>query len=275
VGPNMKDISTAPADMPIPQPEDSQPAAAQRYRAIWLSDIHLGQRSCAAESLLDFLKHHDAEQWYLVGDILDGKSLDQTLNWPQLHNDVVQKMLRKARKGARVVFIPGNHDRFLLGFSRHSFGVILVLPETMHETADQRLLWVVHGDQFDSVVQYAPWLSFFGKKHQDRLLPAGRFLNRIRRKLGFAEWSLSAHIQSDTETRNPTSAPFVEALLHAARRKGTDGVICGHTHKAEIRKVNGQLYCNTGDWVHSCTALVEHFDGRLELIHWKGESRAG
>ncbi len=245
-------------------------SSGKRYRAIWISDLHLGRRACEAERLLDFLKHHDADYWYLVGDILDGLELKQTHNWPQLHNDVVQKMLRKVRKGARVVCIPGNHDRFLLGFTRHSFGVLWILPETMHETADGRRLWVVHGDQFDGVVQYAPWLALLGKDGNDRMLPVGRFLNRLRRKLGFHEWSLSEHIHEHVKDSQTGCANFEKALLRAARRKGTDGVVCGHTHQAGIKEVDGQLYCNTGDWVESCTAIAEHFNGHLELIPWKG-----
>jgi UDP-2,3-diacylglucosamine pyrophosphatase LpxH len=267
---------------PIPFPElDDRPLTAaeeavaatrptRRYRTIWISDVHLGWRACEAPRLLDFLKNHDADCWYLVGDILDGWALKRSWNWPQSHNDVVQKILRKVRKGSRVVCVPGNHDEFLHEFARLSFGGILILPDAMHETADERRLWVLHGDRFDSVVHYAPWLTVLGNNGYDWMIYIGQFLNRIRRRLGFPEWSLSAYVKGRVKNIVAFVTNYENAILREARRNGADGVVCGHIHHAEIKEVGDQLYCNCGDWVESCTALVEHFDGRLEIIRWKG-----
>lgn len=264
--------STPSVSLPLQTEEsDELPSPiARRFRTIWISDLHLGWRACQAERLLDFLKHHDADQWYLVGDILDGWALKRSWNWPQTHNDVVQKILRKVRKGSRVVCIAGNHDEFLHDFARLSFGGILVLPDTMHETADERRLWVLHGDRFDSVVHYAPWLTVLGNNGYDFMIHVGNILNRLRRALGFPEWSLSAFVKRRVKNIVKYIADFEHALMREARRNGTDGVVCGHIHHAEIKEVDGLLYCNTGDWVESCTALVEHFDGRLEIIRWNG-----
>lgn len=245
------------------------PHPARRYRSIWISDFHLGWRACEADRLLDFLKHHDADHWYLVGDILDGWALKRSWNWPQSHNDIVQKLLRKVRKGSRVVCIPGNHDEFLHQFARLSFGGIIVLPDTVHETADGRRLWVLHGDEFDSIVHYAPWLAVLGNNGYDLMIHVGRFLNRIRRRLGFPDWSLSAYVKSRVKNIVRFVTDYEQAMLREARRNGADGVVCGHIHKAEIRTIDGMTYGNCGDWVESCSALAEHFDGRLELIHWK------
>ena len=250
------------------------PHATQRYRSIWISDLHLGWRACEAPRLLDFLKHHDADNWFLVGDILDGWALKRSWNWPQSHNDVVQKILRKVRKGARVVCIPGNHDEFLNEFARLSFGGILVLPETVHETADNRRFWVIHGDQFDGVVHYAPWLTVLGNNGYDFMIHVGRVLNRAFRKLGFPEWSLSAYVKGRVKNIVKFIVDYEHAMMREARRNGVDGVVCGHVHKAEIKNVDGLLYCNAGDWVESCTAIVEHFDGRLDLIRWPAEYTA-
>ncbi len=261
-----------PAIDPLPIPAETAaatPHPVTRYRTIWLCDLHLGWRACEAQRLLDFLKLHDADHWYLVGDILDGWALKRSWNWPQSHNDIVQKLLRKVRKGARVICLPGNHDEFLHGFARLSFGGILILPDTMHETADRRRLWILHGDRFDSVVHYAPWLTVLGNNGYDFMILAGQFINRIRRRLGFPEWSLAASLKRRVKNIVRFITDYENALLREARRHGADGVVCGHIHQAEIKQVDHLLYCNAGDWVESCTALVEHFDGRLELLRWK------
>lgn len=249
-------------------------ATPRRFRTVWISDFHLGWRASEAERLLDFLKHHDADHWYLVGDILDGWALKRSWNWPQSHNDVVQKLLRKVRKGARVVCVPGNHDEFLNQFARLSFGGILVLPDAMHETADGRRLWVLHGDRFDGIVQYAPWLTVLGNNGYDLMIHVGQVLNRIGRWLGLPEWSLSAYVKSRVKNVVRFIVDYERAMLHEARRHGADGVVCGHIHQAEIKQVDSLLYCNCGDWVESCTALGERFDGQLELIRWKGAPNA-
>lgn len=248
----------------------ASPHATQQYRTIWLSDAHLGWRGSEAGQLLEFLKHHDAEHWYLVGDMVDGWMLKRTWHWPQHHNDIVQKLLRKVRKGSRVDYIPGNHDEFLRDFVGLQFGGVTLLRDALHTTADGRKLWVLHGDEFDSIVHYAPWLAFLGNNGYDAMILLGRPLNRLRRWLGRPDWSLSAYVKQRVKNIIKFVTDYEQALAREARKRGADGVICGHIHKAEIRAFEGIAYYNTGDWVESCTALVEHFDGRLEIIRWRG-----
>jgi len=262
------DIPLRPAEAAVVSPHP-----AHHYRTIWISDIHLGWRACEAERLLDFLKHHDADHWYLVGDIIDGWMLKRSWNWPQSHNDVVQKLLRKARKGSRVVCMPGNHDEFLRDFANLSFGGIEVLPDAMHETADGRRIWTLHGDLFDSIVHYAPWLTVLGNNGYDLMIHVGQALNSLRRWLGFREWSLSAYVKQRVKNIVKFVTDYEHALMSEARRRGADGVVCGHIHKAEIKEIDGLTYFNAGDWVESCTAVVEHFDGRMELVKWAGATQ--
>ncbi|TAN37015.1 MAG: UDP-2,3-diacylglucosamine diphosphatase [Verrucomicrobia bacterium] len=245
------------------------PPAPHQYRTIWISDAHLGWRASQAAHLLDFLKQHDAEHWYLLGDMVDGWMLKRSWHWPQAHNDVVQKILRKVRKGARVDYIPGNHDEFLRGFIDLQFGGVTLLRDAMHTTADGRKLWVLHGDEFDSIVHYAPWLAFLGNNGYDAMILLGHQFNRLRRWCGRPEWSLSAYVKHRVKNIVKFVTDYEHALACEAQKRGADGVICGHIHKAEIRGFDGITYFNTGDWVESCTALVEHFDGRLELVRWR------
>lgn len=240
----------------------------KRYRSIWISDVHLGTRGCKAEFLLDFLKHNESEHLYLVGDIVDGWRLRKTWYWPQAHNDVVQKILRRARKGVQVYYIPGNHDEAARDYAGLQFGGVHVVEEMIHVTADGRRLLVTHGDRFDVVVKYARWLAFIGDNAYVILLQANTLFNWVRRKLGFPYWSLSAFLKHKTKTAVEFIGNYETALGDEARRRKVDGVVCGHIHNAEIRDMEGILYCNDGDWVESCTALVEHPCGRLEIIDW-------
>ena len=245
-------------------------------RAVFISDIHLGTAGCQAEALLDFLKRHPSEYLYLVGDIVDGWQLRRRWFWPQAHNDVVQKVLRSARKGCRVVFVPGNHDEFARQFAGHGFGGIEVALEAVHVTADGRRLWVLHGDAFDGVIQCARWLARLGDRLYELSLRINRHLNRLRACMGLPYWSLSAWLKGRVKTAVSYVTGFEEAVAHEARKRGHDGVVCGHIHRAEMREIGGVLYCNDGDWVESRTALVEHHDGRLELLYWKArDERAG
>ena len=247
---------------------------ASHYRSIWISDIHLGTRGCQAGLLLDFLKHTESEHLYLVGDIVDGWRLKRAWYWPQSHNDVVQKVLRRVRKGCQVFLIPGNHDEIFRDFLGLSFGGVSVLKDAIHETADGRRLLVTHGDHFDAVVKYARWLAHLGDAAYTLLLNLNTGLNWARRRLGFEYWSLSAYLKKKTKKAVDYIGSFERVLADEARRRQVDGVVCGHIHNAEIRDVDGILYCNDGDWVESCTALVEHFDGRLEILHWADMVRA-
>jgi UDP-2,3-diacylglucosamine pyrophosphatase LpxH len=239
-----------------------------RLRAVFVSDIHLGTPGCQAVALLDFLKHHPSEQLYLVGDIVDGWQLRRRWYWPQAHNDVVQKLLRRARKGCRIVYVPGNHDEFARQFAGHGFGGIEVVQEAVHVTADGRRLWVLHGDAFDGVIQCAKWLAYVGDNLYEFTLRLNRHLNHLRGRLGLPYWSLSQYLKHKVKRALNYVTSFEEAVAHEARRRGHQGVVCGHIHRAEMREIDGVLYCNDGDWVESRTALVEHFDGRLELVQW-------
>jgi UDP-2,3-diacylglucosamine pyrophosphatase LpxH len=241
---------------------------ATQYRSIWLSDIHLGTRGCQADILLDFLRHNESEHLYLVGDIVDGWRLKKSWYWPQAHNDVVQKVLRRARKGTKVFLIPGNHDEVFREFIGLQFGGVTLLEDCVHETADGKRLLIMHGDHFDAVVKYARWLAHLGDSAYVLLLGLNTWLNWVRRKLGFEYWSISAYLKHKTKRAVDYIGSFETVLADEARRRQVDGVVCGHIHHPEIRTIDGVLYCNDGDWVESCTALVEHMDGRLEIIRW-------
>jgi UDP-2,3-diacylglucosamine pyrophosphatase LpxH len=248
-------------------------ASARQYRAIWLSDIHLGTRGCKADFLLDFLRWNDSEFLYLVGDIVDGWRLRRSWYWTQSHNDVIQKLLRKARKGTKVTYIPGNHDEWLRDYTEIELGGVKVVDDTIHETADGRRLLIIHGDAYDGVVKYARWLALLGDWAYNLMIWLNTHFNRLRRRLGYPYWSLSAYLKGKVKNAVVYVGNFAEAVADEARRRGVDGVVCGHIHKAEIRELGGILYCNDGDWVESCTALVEHWDGRLEIVDWM-EQRA-
>jgi UDP-2,3-diacylglucosamine pyrophosphatase LpxH len=239
-----------------------------QYRTIWISDIHLGTSGCQAEYLLDFLKHNEAETFYLVGDIIDGWRLKKSWYWPQAHNDVVQKILRKVRKGSEVFYIPGNHDEVARQFIGMTFGDIQIRNEMIHITANGKRLWITHGDLFDSVMQYAKWLAYLGDSAYTIILVINRWFNNIRIKLGFQYWSLSQFLKHKVKNAVSFIADFEAIMAREARKRKCDGVVCGHIHKAEIRDIDGLLYCNDGDWVESLTALVETFEGELKIIHW-------
>ena len=250
-------------------------SGALMYRAIWISDVHLGSPSCRAECLLDFLRHHDSEYLYLVGDIVDGWQLKKNWYWKQSYNNVVQKILRRARKGAKVTYIPGNHDEFARNYVGLLFGDIRVCRQAEHTTISGRRLLVMHGDEFDSVVQCARWLAVLGSRAHDFTVEVNRLLNAVRKRLGFPYWSLSQYLKQKVKTAMMHMADFEQAVADEARRRGADGVVCGHIHRPVIRDLGGVTYFNAGDWVESCTALVEHLDGRMDLIEWQHERPDG
>jgi UDP-2,3-diacylglucosamine pyrophosphatase LpxH len=245
-----------------------------RVRSVFISDIHLGTPGCQAEALLDFLRHVSCEQLFLVGDIVDGWQLKRRWYWPQAHNDVVQKLLRAARKGTRVVFIPGNHDEFARRYLGQQFGGIEVHEDCVHRTADGRRFWVMHGDLFDGVVQCAPWLAHVGDRAYEFTLRLNRHLNSLRARLGLPYWSLSRYLKLKVKRAVNFIGDFEAAVAHEAHKRGLDGVICGHIHHAELRQIDGITYANDGDWVESLTALVEYPDGRLAIIDWAEVLRA-
>ncbi|WP_290901812.1 UDP-2,3-diacylglucosamine diphosphatase [Aquabacterium sp.] len=245
-----------------------------KVRTVWISDVHLGTPGCQADALLDFLKRVECDTLYLVGDIIDGWQLRRSWYWPQAHNDVVQKLLRKARKGTRVIFIPGNHDEFGRKFLDHSFGGIEVAEEWIHTTADGKRLWITHGDLYDGVIQCARWLALLGDSLYEFTLKLNRHLNSFRARAGLPYWSLSKYLKLKVKRAVSYMGDFESALAREARKRGVDGLVCGHIHHAEMRMVEDILYCNDGDWVESLTALVEHADGRLAIVDW-GQVMAG
>jgi UDP-2,3-diacylglucosamine pyrophosphatase LpxH len=266
----------APRDVPPPPPSPAPGRSAQRrYRSIFISDTHLGTAGCQAGPLLDFLRRTESDFLYLVGDIVDGWQLKRRWYWHQSHNDVIQKVLRKARKGTSVVYIPGNHDEAARHFLDLAFGEILIRSEAIHVTADGRRLLVTHGDFFDAVVQCAKWLALLGDALYVFILRLNQHFNAVRARLGLPYWSLSQYLKHRVKNAVRYVGAFEEALAREARTRGFDGVVCGHIHKAEIRVVDGILYCNDGDWVESLTALVEHHDGRLEIVRWPDVVGAG
>ncbi len=244
-----------------------------RVRTLFLSDLHLGTKGCQAEALLDFLRRYDAETIYLVGDIVDGWKLKSGWYWPQSHNDVVQKLLRKVRKGSSLVYVPGNHDEFLRDYVGVSLGGIELAEHAIHETANGKRYLVIHGDQFDLVVRHARWLALLGDGAYTAALFVNTYLNILRRKLGLTYWSLSAWAKLRVKNAVNFISRFEELLAAEARRQEVDGVICGHIHHAAMHEDFGVSYVNTGDWVESCTVVVEHWDGSLELIRWSEAPR--
>jgi UDP-2,3-diacylglucosamine pyrophosphatase LpxH len=240
----------------------------RHYRTIWISDIHLGTRGCKADFLLDFLRHTESETLYLVGDIIDGWRLRRSWYWTQSHNDVVQKILRKARKGTKVIYVPGNHDEWLRDYTQLQMGGVELQDEVIHVTSDGRKLLVLHGDAFDGVVRYAKWLALLGDWAYTVVLQLNHYYNVGRRRLGYPYWSLSAYLKSRVKNAVEFVSNFADAIADEAKKRGVDGIVCGHIHQPDIRQIGEVLYCNDGDWVESCTALVEHFDGRLEILYW-------
>jgi UDP-2,3-diacylglucosamine pyrophosphatase LpxH len=249
--------------------DPTMPAAGRpRFRAIFVSDVHLGTRTSQATALLDFLRNNDADTIYLVGDIIDFWKVRRGPHWPQAHNDVVQKLLRKVRQGTRIVFIPGNHDEGLRDFVGMHFGGIEILQSVIHRAGDGRRYVVMHGDEFDVVVRTATWLAFLGDRGYELALWLNNPLNWVRRHLGLGYWSLSAYLKYSVKRAVNFIGAFEEAVASEARRNGADGIICGHIHHAADRMIDGVRYLNCGDWVESCTAIVEHDDGQLEVVHW-------
>lgn len=241
------------------------------YRTIFISDVHLGTRDCKAELLNNFLKHNTADTLYLVGDIIDGWRMQQNrLRWRQSHSNVVRRILGAAKRGTEVIYVAGNHDEFLRPMIPYglAFGRIRICNRAEHLGVDGRRYLVVHGDMFDGITQVAPWLSFLGDRAYDFILAVNTRYNRLRHWLGFGYWSVSKYLKLQIKRAVSYIFQFESNLTDYCRRKGYDGVICGHIHSAEIKNIDGTIYMNDGDWVESCTALVEHGDGRWEIVTW-------
>ncbi|WP_375249233.1 UDP-2,3-diacylglucosamine diphosphatase [Sphingomonas sp.] len=243
----------------------------RRYRTVWISDVHLGTRGCNADMLIDFLDHVDSQTMYLVGDIIDGWQLKKRFFWPAAHNDVIWRLMKRARRGTRMIYIPGNHDEMFRQFAGLDFGGIQIRRKAIHETADGRRLLVLHGDEFDAITLSHRWLAHVGDAAYNLLMALNRWVSAIRRRFGMPYWSLSKHAKAKVKNAVAFISRFEEIVAEAAGTRGVDGVVCGHIHTAEIRQIAGVDYYNDGDWVEGCTALVEHLDGRMEIIHWADE----
>ncbi len=264
-------FASIPAWLDMPEPRGFRPK--RKLRTVWISDLHLGTRGCNATLLLDFLASIECETLYLVGDIVDGWRLSKGWYWPDAHNEVIRRILKMAHRGTRVVLIAGNHDEMLRPYAGMEFGGVELALEAIHETADGRRLLVTHGDGFDGVVLYARWLAFAGDKAYSLLLRANGWFNAVRRQFKMPYWSLSAYLKKRVKNAVQFVCDFEEAVAHAARDMGVDGVVCGHIHCAEIRQIGDVTYYNDGDWVESCTALVEERDGTMSIIDWAEETR--
>jgi UDP-2,3-diacylglucosamine pyrophosphatase LpxH len=239
-----------------------------RYRSVFISDLHLGTPGCKAECLLDFLHHVESEYLYLVGDIVDGWRLKKRWFWPEHHDQILHSLLARASRGTRVVYLPGNHDEALRRLIGCTLGGVRILHDAIHKTADGRRLLVIHGDVFDGVCTDVRWLARLGSLAYETTLTINTGFNLVRRWLGLGYWPLSAFLKAQVKAAVNFVERYEHSLAAEARRRAVVGVVCGHVHKPEIRTIEGVQYYNDGDWVESCSALVEHWDGRLELLHW-------
>lgn len=250
------------------KPQKPTASRPLKYRTVWISDVHLGFRGCRADHLLNFLHAIECDYLYLVGDIIDIWEMRKRLFWPQSHNNVVRTILGKAKHGVHVVYVPGNHDELLRDFHELTFGNVRILDEAIHTNADGRRLLVTHGDKFDSVVRCSRAMAMLGTRLYDYLLKANYVVHGIRRKFDLPYWSLAGFIKHKVKNAVQFISNFEAAVAYETARLGVDGVVCGHIHRPEITTLNDIVYCNCGDWVESCSALVEHYDGSLELLRW-------
>src|SRR5207302_1926821 len=245
----------------------------RHYRTGWISDMHLGTRGCNATALLDFLRENDFETLYVVGDLIDIWSLRRGIYWPQQHNDVIQKILRKARKGTRIIYIPGNHDELLSKFYG-AYGNITLQKHAIHRLGDGRRMLIIHGHELDTVVQNIKWLAFAGDVGYQFLLSLNPAINLFRRRFGLGYWSLSAYAKKRVKDAVSFIGRFEEQIVHYAKKFSVDAVVCGHIHSASIRPIGDTAYYNCGDWVESCSALIEEYNGSLSLVHYPPHTEA-
>lgn len=265
------------APFPPPEPRIPEPTGSERrkFRTIWISDVHLGTKGCNAELLIDFLDHTDSETMYLVGDIIDGWRLKKKFYWPPEHNDIVWRILKRAKRGTRIVYIPGNHDEMIRPFSGMNFGGVEIRRAAFHDTADGRRLMVLHGDEFDTIMLAHRWLAFVGDALYHLMMRLNNWVASARKALGLPYWSISKAAKHKVKNAVEFISKYEEVVARAAAERGVDGVVCGHIHTAEFREFvhEGKVteYWNDGDWVEGCNALVEHEDGRMEILHWPDE----
>ncbi|MEM8725038.1 MAG: UDP-2,3-diacylglucosamine diphosphatase [Pseudomonadota bacterium] len=261
-------VASFPAEPKIPEATSD---GRRKYRTIWISDVHLGTKGCNAEMLIDFLDNTDSEVMYLVGDIIDGWRLKKKFFWPTSHNDIVWRLLKRAKRGTRIVYIPGNHDEMFRQFTGLNFGGVEIRRAAFHDTADGRRLLVLHGDEFDAVMLSHRWLAFVGDAAYHLMMGLNQWVNKARQALGMPYWSLSKAAKHKVKNAVEFIGKYEEVVARAAAERGVDGVVCGHIHTAEHRMIDDIEYWNDGDWVEGCNALVEHQDGSMEILNWPDE----
>lgn len=254
--------------------KNTQKMTVNRYQTIWISDLHIGSTQCQADALLDFLKFNESEQLYLVGDIIDFWSLSKKLYWPRSHNTIIQKILRKARHGTKVVYIPGNHDDNVREYDQYVFGDIIIHNSAIHTCVNGKRYLIVHGDEYDTIARHHQWVAKLGSKGYDWLLEINRGIRLVRRILGIqSQFSLAAFVKYKVKNAVQFMSDYEQSIVNTLGDEGLDGVICGHIHHAEMKDMGGFMYINTGDFVESCTAIVEHSNGELELIRWQKQEQ--
>jgi UDP-2,3-diacylglucosamine pyrophosphatase LpxH len=246
-------------------------AQHRRHRAIWISDIHLGTKHAQVAALLEFLRFNESDHLYIVGDLIDGWELKRAWHWEEAYNTLIQKILRKNRKGTKITYITGNHDEFLERYIGLRFGGVRLVRQAYHRGADGRRYLVIHGHQFDGLTHFNRLLERVGARLYNIILDVNHWMNRVRRKLGFGYWSVAAYLKHKAKSSVKFITQYEDAMTSLASLRKVDGVICGHIHRAEMRPIGGLRYFNCGDWVESCTALVEDFGGNFELIHFHHE----
>lgn len=248
-------------------PPDAKSETPRKVRTAWISDVHLGTRGSNATRLIDFLRDYDFDTLYVVGDLIDIWQLRRGRYWPQQHNDVIQKILRKARKGTRVIYIPGNHDEFLSDFYGE-YGNISIQQHAIHQMADGRRILIIHGHELDTVVQNVKWLAYAGDLGYQFLLSLNPLINFARRRFGLGYWSLSAYVKKRVKDAVSFIGKFEAAVVKYAENSSVDAVLCGHIHSAAMHQIGAVTYYNCGDWVETCSALVEREDGAMEMVNY-------
>jgi UDP-2,3-diacylglucosamine pyrophosphatase LpxH len=238
------------------------------FRSVWISDVHLGTKHAQVDALLDFLRESECRYLYIVGDLIDGWELKYKWFWRDEYNLLIQKLLRKSRKQTRIIYIGGNHDEFVENFIGLRFGNVTLARQVIHTSADGKKYLVIHGHQCDGIAHFNGLLDRVGSRLYQWILDLNLYLNRVRRSLGFGYWSIAAYLKFKAKQAVKYASDYETAIALMARKQKVDGVICGHIHRAEIKNINGVQYLNCGDWVESCTALVEDFDGTMRLIHF-------
>ena len=275
--PNHFDAAHKVANFPSIKPRVPERRLEERrtYRTIWISDVHLGTKGCNHELLIDFLDHTDSDTMYLVGDIIDGWRLKKKVYWPPEHSDIVWRILKRAKRGTRIIYIPGNHDEMVRPFNGMNFGGVEIMRAAFHDTADGRRLMVLHGDEFDTIMLAHRWLAFVGDALYHVMMKLNNWVAAARKRLGLPYWSISKAAKNKVKNAVEFISKYEEVVARAAAERGVDGVVCGHIHTAEFRsfEYGGKRveYWNDGDWVEGCNALVEHADGRMEILHWPDE----